>query len=448
MPDTSFGRFVPFDGSPRQRRPEVPRFPLECLPLAWGRWIGQGAEAAGTTIDYVMQAVLAAVAALCGAGVRVRVTQSWEEPLVLWCAAVGSPSSGKSSALGLVRRILGILEDGLRDDDAARRGEHSARLQQAFLADERWRDDCETAYRIGLPLPHRPPEAAYDRPFVPSRIVVADATIESLADIVSGNPRGVILWCDELTAWPSDLGRSAHEGGDQARWPEAWVAAGVAINRRPHGEPLHLPRFPVSVMGSIQPDRLGEMLEGDDVGMAARFLYAWPPRTKHRSLFERPVAREDDALGLLQNIMRTVGTAEAPTVLAFDSEALHALDIFLGRLDGAIEQAEGSEESWLGKGGSVVVRLAGILSLLDWSESSRPDPPRLIGVEAVTNAIALWSGYFLPHAVTVFSHCGCTDHDRHARRAVDPALRVMVRHKAKPPGNAGGRGLASKGGRG
>jgi hypothetical protein len=35
----------------------------------------------------------------------------------------------------------------------------------------------------------------------------------------------------------------------------------------------------------------------------------------------------------------------------------------------------------------------------------------------VGNAISLWSSYFRPHAAMVFSQCGRTDRDRHARRA-------------------------------
>jgi hypothetical protein len=36
---------------------------------------------------------------------RVRVTQSWDEPLVLWLAAVREPSTGKSAALALVMKL-------------------------------------------------------------------------------------------------------------------------------------------------------------------------------------------------------------------------------------------------------------------------------------------------------------------------------------------------------
>ena len=44
-------------------------------------------------------AVLAAVSGLCGAGASVCIGPRWSEPLVLWQALVGTPSSGKSPAM-------------------------------------------------------------------------------------------------------------------------------------------------------------------------------------------------------------------------------------------------------------------------------------------------------------------------------------------------------------
>jgi Protein of unknown function (DUF3987) len=423
-----FKKVVPFDeavepwpeleaGLLEDVRPTAPAFPLKLLPADWARWIADCAEAAGSAVDYVAQGVLAAVASVCGAGVRVKVTQAWSEPLVLWCAVVGSPSSGKSPALASVRALVGAIEEGQRENDDERRGDHAAKLEQARLADERWREACEAAHENGTPMPRRPTEAAFDRPFVPAQLVVSDATIEALADVVQGNPRGVILWRDELAAWLANLGRYANGGSDRAQWLEAWAAAGVTINRRSRGTPMHLPNFPVSVIGSIQPDRLAEAFQGSDDGMAARFLYAWPGRPKYRSLMQRRIAREDDALAMLQHIASVAGSPEEPAVLAFDAEALQAMDTFLERLEGALDQAEGLEESWLGKGRGTVARLAGILALMKWSETGHQGPPRRIGVETVANAIALWSSYFRPHAATVFGQCGRPDRDRHARRA-------------------------------
>jgi len=58
-----------------------------------------------------VQATLASVAAVGGRRVVVLPTLGWQEPLRLWFAAVGLPSSGKSPAPETVRDALWTLED-------------------------------------------------------------------------------------------------------------------------------------------------------------------------------------------------------------------------------------------------------------------------------------------------------------------------------------------------
>ena len=400
-----------------EARTSVPAFPLEHLPPTWRQWVSDTAQSVGTPVDYVVQGLFAAVAALCGAGVQVRVTPAWTESLVLWLALVGSPSSGKSPALASVRAKLGDIEGLIREGDEDRRSRHAARLEEGRIAAERWRDECESATKAGRPAPQRPAEAGFDQPFVPSQIVVADATMEALADVVSGTPRGVILWRDELTAWLANLGR--YSGGtDRAHWLEAWAATGITVNRRSRSQPLHLPKFPVSVVGSIQPDRLAEVFQGSDDGMAARFLYAWPELPEYTSLMDRRIARDDEALAMLQAIAFAAGTPEQPRTLAFDDRALSLFDNFLKLVHKQAADAGDTalEAGWLGKGRGTVARLAGVLTLLRWSENAAEDTPRTIDGDAVKAAAALWGDYFQHHAFTVFNQAGKTDRDRLARR--------------------------------
>ena len=372
-------------------RVDVPAFPLQLLPLSWERWVADTAQSAGTAADYVAQALLAAVAAVCGAGVSVRVTPAWREPLVLWQALVGTPSSGKSPALAAVRRLLDPIEHERRDGDAERRARHALEAEQGKGGGA----------------------------FVPSQVVVADATMEALADVVSGNPRGVVLWRDELSAWLANLARYAGGGSDRAHWLEAWAAAGVTINRRSRTTPLHLAKFPISVVGTIQPDRIAEALQGGDDGMAARFLYGWPAMPDYTPLMDRRVPRDDDALAMLRRIARAIGTPDAPLTMGFDSEALLLFDRFGAGLHAHARAADGLEAGWLGKGSGTVARLAAVLALLHWSEQDgEPRPLGTIGREPAQYAIALWSGYFHKHAAAVFNQAGRTDRDREARRVL------------------------------
>ena len=50
-------------------RPALPAFPLQALPPFWRGWVSETAQGAGAPVDYIVQALLASVAGVCGAGV-------------------------------------------------------------------------------------------------------------------------------------------------------------------------------------------------------------------------------------------------------------------------------------------------------------------------------------------------------------------------------------------
>ena len=96
-----------------ETRAAVPAFPVDLLPTFWRDWVLDTANATGAPADYVAQSLFAAVAGLCGAGVVVRLGPRWDEPLVLWQALVGPPSSGKSPAMAPMRELLaGSMPNG------------------------------------------------------------------------------------------------------------------------------------------------------------------------------------------------------------------------------------------------------------------------------------------------------------------------------------------------
>jgi Protein of unknown function (DUF3987) len=141
-------------------RPKLPVFPLQVFPHQWREWVKDAAQWAGSSEDYIAQALLASVAGLCGQGVSARITEAWSEPVILWQALVGGPSSGKTPALEWLRRPLGTVERML-----AREG--------------------------GAP------------------VVVSDASLPALEKAVAKRRQGVLLWRDEPTAWLAGLGRKS-----------------------------------------------------------------------------------------------------------------------------------------------------------------------------------------------------------------------------------------------
>ena len=403
-------------------RSAVPEFPLARLPRPWRDWVAATARSAGAPADYVAQALFAAVAGVCGAGVAAEVTPSWSEPLVLWQALLGGPSSGKSSALAAVRRLLVPIEDALRRDDDKRHGRHVARAEQARQRTERWREECRQAAELGAVPPPMPPDSAADHDFVPARIMVEQTSVAALGDAVSANPRGVIVWRDRPSDWPAVLGGSArgrNEGrSERACWLEAWNAGETALERRSHGAPRRLARFAVSIIGSLHPDRLAEQLSGSEDGLAARLLFSWPDTPPYCSLRERHPGPDGEAFEMLRRIAGAAGTPDEPLSLRFDDGALDSFDGFLAGLHVEIRDTGGLEAGWLGKGAGTVVRLAACLALLAWSGRAAIDgPPGHVGRQEVEDAVALWAGYFRPHARAVFNRAlPATDRERRARR--------------------------------
>jgi len=181
-------------------RPVLPSVPLDRLPAAWRAWLSAVASSASTPSDYVLQALLAAVAGLAGAGVRVSVNPSWSEPLVLWQALVGAGSSGKTPALAAVGRPLAGIEKILGREA----GIGAARPEQGK-----------------------------------GPVVVRDATLAALERAVAARPPGVLLWRDEATPWLKALIRDTANAKTGNRWFDAWSADG---------------NLAVSIVGSLHPN--------------------------------------------------------------------------------------------------------------------------------------------------------------------------------------------------
>jgi hypothetical protein len=354
-------------------RPTVPSFPLDVLPQPWRGWVADTAHGAGTPDDYVAQSLLSAVAGLCGAGVRAQVTSAWSEPLVLWQALVGAPSSGRTSALETIRQPLATIEKLLQRDGGA--------------------------------CPERSRGTSSEQ-----RVVTADAAFAALAGAVKARPAGVLLWRDDPSAWPAGLGRDTKTKDDARGWfLDAWSArAPTACDQK----------LAVSIVGSLHAERLGEALEDADDGLAARFLFSWPSPPPWRPLAEAKPAREDEAVTMLHRLAGAVGTPEKPLVLAFEEEALKAFDRFQGRLYDEVRRAEGLQAGWLGRGRGTIPRLAAALALLAWSDRPGARLPRVIGRDQLQAAIRLWRDYFQPHARAVFDRGAPSTQDRQTRRVI------------------------------
>jgi hypothetical protein len=344
-------------------RPSLPEFPLLSLPAWWRAWVSETAHGAGAPVDYIVQALLASVAGVCGAGVVGRITDSWGEPLILWQALVGGPSSGKTPALEALRRALGAVE-------------------KTTAADKRG----PVVVDVDTPLP---------------RLLAA----------AQKRPAGALLWRDEPAAWLAALGCNGR-GEARALSPllDCWSPLRTALGP---GSPA------LSIIGCLDPAHLDRALRGSDDGRAARFLYAWPKPAPYRSFIGLPACRESDVVNVLQNIARMAGEPARPLALQLDEGAQRGLDGHLARLHRDVQRSDGVEAAWLGKGRGTVVRLAAALTLLEWGryDGSVLQQHCFIRGEAMSAACTLWD-YFRAHARAVLGRTFTSDGERLMRKVL------------------------------
>jgi Protein of unknown function (DUF3987) len=340
-------------------RPALPAFPLQSLPPWWRAWVSETALGAGAPVDYIVQALLASVAGVCGAGVVAQITETWHEPMILWQALVGGPSSGKTPALEALRRALGGVE---KTAGREKRG---------------------------------PVVVDHDMPF--ARLLAAANRL----------PAGALLWRDEPAAWLAALGCNGR-GEARAISPllDTWSPLRTALGP---GSPA------ISIIGCLDPARLDGALGDSADGRAARFLYAWPLPAPYRSVLERPACRESDVVNALQHIARIAGDPNRPLALPLDELALRHLDGHLSRLQGCA----GAEAAWLGKGRGMVVRLALALALLAWAATGTSvlPTPRAIHGEIMSGACRLWD-YFRAHARAMLCRAFPSDGEQPMRQVL------------------------------
>jgi putative DNA primase/helicase len=223
--------------------------------------------------------------------------------------------------------LVHVERDAAASWPETRRAHETAKVAADARRDD-WESEARAAIKGGRPTPPKPAEA--DEPEAPQmpRVVITDATIEATAALLAGNPRGLLLWRDECSAWLGNIGK--YGDGDRAFWLEAYGGRPYAVDRRKHAEPLRLAHVAVSIVGGIQPDRLATLLmSGDDDGLAARFLLTWPESVPPR----RPRSRPDDqlvtrALGRLHKLaFRMDAESGAPRPVTLPVEPA-ALDVF------------------------------------------------------------------------------------------------------------------------
>ncbi len=390
-------------------------FPIGALPEPIRAFVEDSAKAIGCDPSYVALPLLSALAAAIGNTHRIALKRRWTEPAIVWTAIVGESGTAKSPALELaLRPIRKRQHDAMREHADAMK-QYADRLAMHERDAAQWKRS-----KSDTPPPTKPEAPIADRCWTD------DVTTEALAALLQQNPRGLLMVRDELAAWFAFDAYKASKGGDVAKWLEMFGGRPMVVDRKSGGT-LYVPRAAVSIAGGIQPETLRRALgqEHRDNGLAARLLFAMPPRSPKRwteadvsEATEAAVAAVFDRLFVLTPETDDDGD-ERPRLLTLADDGKRAWVAFYN--EHAIEQAElsGDEAAAWSKLEGYAARLALVVHLTRYAAGD-PTLGDVGRVDAASvDAGVVLARWFGDEARRVYAILSESDDERKTRRLLE-----------------------------
>lgn len=385
-------------------RPEPPEMSGEELQAVfgpWSNWLCTAATVKSTHIDYVALALLSVGSAVIGNTRWAQPWDGWKEPPIIWGMLVGDPSSGKSPALDAVLEPIREIDNQLSQEFETELKEWQSQDELARISLAQWKLDVKAAIQESSCPPEKPNEADAGPCPIRERVRITDATTESVADLLATSWRGLLLSRDELSGWLGAMDRYSG-GGDRPFWLEAFGGRSYTVDRKGKPNPILVEHLSVSVLGGTQPDKLDSMLlHSDDDGLTARFLTVFPnqvPLTRPNEKLDEQFAI--DAFKRLRGLRPAADEngRPRPFLVFLNDDAQNTLHEFRKQCREWEGNATGLMKSHVGKLPGLAVRVALVLSLLDWSVSDDAKPVTSISKKHLGRACYYVGEHLRKHA--------------------------------------------------
>ncbi|WP_290433059.1 DUF3987 domain-containing protein [Muribaculum intestinale] len=272
---------------------ETPSFPLEIFPKAIRDIIETLEEYENYNVDFTAASFLTVFAAAMGNTWSVRFMTGWVSRPIIYMVLVGSPSCGKTPPLQQAVAPLLKLD-----------GEYDMIYCKEMETYRRWeRMSAKQRERHSLPEEMEMPQRKCH--------VVVDSTVEALIGALRDNPRGVLIYKDEIDSLLSNFNR--YNGSDESYFLSLFSGTPFKYSRKSNNEHIFLANPYCSIIGSTQPGRLDEQFGGKRMmnGFSSRFLKVYPEIDKMPSWND--TAMPDGVLEEWGRIIRKVVTVTPST---------------------------------------------------------------------------------------------------------------------------------------
>lgn len=399
--------------------------PEGIIPEPFQDWLSDASYRMSCPIDFVATAAIVMAGTVIGAGcgIKPKCKDDWLVVPNLWGGVVARPSMLKTPALNEAMKPLSRMESQAKEqfDDDARIHEAKAemfkaeqnalKLDMKKIAEGKSKDgslridDIKNQY-AKLEAPKSP---------VWQRYKTNDATIEKIGELLADNPRGLLIFRDELIGLLASWDKSGHES-DRAFYLEAWNGYGSITTDRIGRGTIHTDNLCVSVFGGIQPTKLFsyllQALRGiENDGLIQRLqLLVYPDEPKKWKLVDQypNTVAKNRAFEIIKKLSTMDFTQHGATQnegdqfpwYRFEDEAQNLFNEWLTELQ--LEKLQPEDDpimmEHLGKYRSLMPSLALIFHLIDIADGKANGS---VSVAAAARAAA-WCEYLESHARRIY----------------------------------------------
>jgi len=403
-PKSTLDQPIPLESS----SPAVEKLTNEMLPDAIGPYIYDVSARTQGAAEYVAVATITAISAVVGNKFLIMPKQQddWEVKANMWAALIGPPSAMKSPTLKDPQRPLvelekenALLQKQQTDEheilsDLSNVNKSALKKEAAELLQKGKKEDAILMMQSAQ-MDDAPPHL--------ERIIVNDATVPKLGELLNENPNGMLLVRDELSGFIAKLAQEDSQM-DRAFYLECFDGNGRFTYDRIARGTIVIDNCMLSILGGIQPSKLARTIRSAmngsaDDGLIQRFqLTVWPdPITNWQWKDQKPCAASYDKY---RSVIREINAFTPPdgeTIkLHFTPEAQELFAEYMTDIQSDIRNEDYHQviQSHFAKSPKTIAGLALLFEIIDGGRNA-------VDKEATLKALC-WAKFLKSHALRLY----------------------------------------------
>ncbi len=391
-------------------KPAVMQFQADMLPKSISDYIFDVADRQQSLPDYVAVAAIVGLAALLGrkAVICPKQLDDWSVVPSQWGAIIGRPSAMKSPSMKEALKPLQQFDNQAANQFKDDKQNYDEECQLMELEKNSAKDKAKEALKAGNREEAIQALKLKNHPVIPTRqrLIVNDATVEKLGELLNENPNGLILVRDELSGWLSKLTKEDYQS-DRAFYLECFDGNNNYTYDRIGRGTIEIQSCTLSIIGGIQPSKIATLVHNAikgtaDDGLIQRFQLAiWPDDVGEWKWIDRaPNAQakaEYYAVFKVIHNLKFDTEDEEPRQFRFSKEAQELFIIWMNENQATARSKDihAALESHILKMPKTIAGLALLFEIIDGGRET-------VGEEATARALD-WADYLLSHAHRLYS---------------------------------------------